>query len=186
MPRPGHAIRNLHSWVIKALRNLALYRIHRNLESLSASGLLEERPALLALDVSKGRIGLAGADASWQLATPLRTIRRRRLAADLEALRQVILERAAALLVVGWPLNMDGSEGPRCQSVMAFARKLDRTFDLPVVLQDERLTTFAAEDVLAARRPGGRRRNRPDPDALAAAMILQDFLDAYWRRSAPR
>jgi putative Holliday junction resolvase len=169
--------------LIKALRNLALSKIHRNLESLSVSGLLERRPALLALDVSKRVIGLAGADPSWRLATPLRTIQRRRLAADLEALRQVIMERAAALLVVGWPLNMDGSEGPRCQSVMAFARELDRSFGLPVFLQDERLSTFAAEDVLAARQSTGRRRSAPDADALAAAQILEDFFAAARRRS---
>lgn len=141
----------------------------------------EPRPGLLALDVSKRAIGLAGADPTWRLATPLRTIRRTRLQADLLALRAAAEERAAGALVVGWPLNMDGSEGSRCQSVSAFATALDTALGLPVLLVDERLTTFAAEDLAAERglRPG--QRGTPDVDALAAAALLQDLLDRLCR-----
>jgi putative Holliday junction resolvase len=139
-----------------------------------------ERPGLLALDVSKRAIGVAGADASWRLATPLGTIRRRRLAQDVAALRAIIAEREARALVLGWPLNMDGSEGPRCQSVRAFADRLDAALALPILLWDERLTTFAAEQ--AAEEAGWRGQRRSGPlDALAAATILQDTLDAVAR-----
>lgn len=158
--------------------------IHRNLEGLrdALGRAARHLPGVLALDVSRRAIGLAGADQSWSLVTPLTTLRRTRLANDLEALRRVIVEREAGLLVLGWPLNMDGSEGPRCRSVMAFARSLDQAFEVPVFLQDERLSTFAAEE--AAARPGaGRGRSAPGLDALAAAQILEDFLAAVarWR-----
>ena len=120
------------------------------------------------------------ADPSWRLATPLRTIRRHRLAQDLAALAQVVRERDAGALVVGWPLNMDGSEGPRCQSVHAFATRLDEALALPILLWDERLTTFAAEE--AADRAGLRGETRAEAlDAFAAATILQDALDAVAR-----
>jgi putative holliday junction resolvase len=138
------------------------------------------RPGILALDVSKRAIGVAGADPGWRLATPLVTIRRRRWAQDLERLETIIHERAAGILVLGWPLNMDGSEGPRCQAVRAFAEQLDAALGLPILLWDERLTTFAAEEV--AQRAGLRGRRRADMlDALAAAAILQDVLNAVAR-----
>jgi putative Holliday junction resolvase len=155
-----------------------------NLEDLLAD--LSERggarPGLLALDVSKRALGVAGADAGWRLATPLTTIRRSRLAQDLERLRRIVAERDAGALVLGWPLNMDGSEGPRCQAVRAFADHLDAALGLPILLWDERLTTFAAEE--AAERAGLRGRKRTEMlDALAAAALLQDFLNALASRS---
>jgi putative Holliday junction resolvase len=138
------------------------------------------RPGLLALDVSKRALGVAGADAGWRLATPLETIRRTSWARDLERLRTIIEEREVAALVVGWPLNMDGSEGPRCRSVGAFAERLDAELALPMLLFDERLTTFAAEEM--AERAGLSARKRDLMlDALAAAAILQDALDALAR-----
>ena len=155
-----------------------------NLEDLLAD--LSERggarPGLLALDVSKRALGVAGADAGWRLATPLTTIRRSRLAQDLERLRRIVAERDAGALVLGWPLNMVGSEGPRCQAVRAFADDLDSALGLPILLWDERLTTFAAEE--AAERAGLRGRKRTEMlDALAAAALLQDFLNALASRS---
>lgn len=149
------------------------------LARLRAAG--EERPGLLALDVSKRAIGVAGADAGWRLATPLTTIRRTRWAQDLERLEGIIRERAAGALVLGWPLNMDGSEGPRCQAVRAFAENLDAALGLPILLRDERLTTFAAEE--AAERSGLRGRKRAEMlDALAAAALLQDVLNTLAQR----
>jgi putative Holliday junction resolvase len=140
-----------------------------------------ERPGLLALDVSKRAIGVAGADAGWRLATPLTTIRRTRWAQDLERLEGIIRERAAGALVLGWPLNMDGSEGPRCQAVRAFAENLDAALGLPILLRDERLTTFAAEE--AAERSGLRGKKRAEMlDALAAAAVLQDVLNTLAQR----
>jgi putative holliday junction resolvase len=140
-----------------------------------------ERVGLLALDVSKRAIGVAGADAGWRLATPLTTIRRARWAQDLERLESVIRERAAGALVLGWPLNMDGSEGPRCQAVWAFAERLDAALGLPILLWDERLTTFAAEETAADAGLRGRKRAEM-LDALAAAAVLQDVLNALARR----
>jgi putative Holliday junction resolvase len=142
-----------------------------------------ERPGLLALDVSKRAIGVAGADATWRLATPLETIRRRRFAQDLAALEEIVRERDVAALVIGWPLNMDGSEGPRCQSVRAFANSLDAELGLPMLLWDERLTTFAAEEVADHAGLRGKQRSQK-LDALAAAAILQDTLDAVARPRA--
>jgi putative Holliday junction resolvase len=139
------------------------------------------RPGLLALDVSKRAIGVAGADAGWRLATPLTTIRRKRLAQDLAQLERIIAERAAGALVLGWPLNMDGSEGPRCQAVRTFAERLDGALGLPILFWDERLTTFAAEE--AAEQAGLRGKKRAAMlDALAAAAVLQDLLNALARR----
>jgi putative Holliday junction resolvase len=151
-----------------------------NLEALVDLGRGRKRPGLLALDVSKRAIGIAGADASWQLATPLRTIRRRRLEQDLAALGEVVRERGAGALVIGWPLNMDGSEGRRCQSVRAFAEQLDAAQGLPMLLWDERLTTFAAQEVAAEAGLRSKRHTKA-LDALAAATILQDTLDAVAR-----
>ena len=168
----------------KARRKLHPLPIAGNLEPWLASLTVDPqprwRPGLLALDVSKRAIGVAGADPSWRLATPLTTVRRRRFAADLERLQALLRERAAAAMVIGWPLNMDGSEGPRCQSVRAFAVRLEAALGLPILLWDERLSTFAAEE--AAARAGLRGRRRADRlDALAAAAILQDALDTLAR-----
>jgi putative Holliday junction resolvase len=153
-----------------------------NLEDLLAhvSATARDRPGLLALDVSRRAIGVAGADAGWRLATPLSTIRRTRWPHDLEQLQRIIAERAAGALVLGWPLNMDGTEGPRCQAVRAFAEQLDAALGLPILLWDERLTTFAAEE--AAERAGLRGRKREQMlDALAAAAVLQEVLNAWAR-----
>jgi putative Holliday junction resolvase len=169
----------------KARRKLHLLPILSNLEDLLAHLPEAERgrPGLLALDVSKRAIGVAGADAGWRLATPLTTIRRGRWAQDLERLQRIIRERAAGALVLGWPLNMDGSEGPRCQAVRAFAENLDAALGLPILLWDERLTTFVAEE--AAARAGLRGRKREDMlDALAAAALLQDLLNALGGRQS--
>jgi putative Holliday junction resolvase len=154
-----------------------------NLEELLARVPEAERarPGLLALDVSKRAIGVAGADAGWRLASPLATIRRTRFAQDLARLESIIRERAAGALVLGWPLNMDGSEGPRCQAVRAFAEKLDGALGLPILFWDERLTTFAAEEAAAQAGLRGKRRGEM-LDALAAAAILQDCLNALARR----
>jgi putative Holliday junction resolvase len=143
------------------------------------------RPGLLALDVSKRAIGVAGADPSWRLASPLSTIRRKGFAQDVAALKALIGERAAGALVIGWPLNMDGSEGPRCQAIRQFAKDLDAEIGLPMLLFDERLSTFAAEE--AADRAGLRGRKREAMlDALAAAAVLQEVLNALARAAGGR
>ena len=131
---------------------------------------------MLALDVSKTAIGLAGSDPDWRLASPLITIRRNGLKKDLASVREWLDKREAGALVIGLPLNMDGSEGPRCQSIRQFASDVHQAFDLPILLWDERLTTFAAGE--RADEMGLKGRNRAGMlDALAACLILEDAIE---------
>jgi putative Holliday junction resolvase len=141
------------------------------------AGLLPARGSLLALDASRKRVGFAGTDAERRLVTPLLTQARttpERLAGTLQRL---IGERAAVALVLGFPLNMDGSEGPAARAARSLARELACRTTLPVLLQDERLTTFAVEDALAEGRIRRPRRGEP-LDHDAAAVILEDALRA--------
>jgi putative holliday junction resolvase len=138
---------------------------------------LPPRGSLLALDLSKRRIGLAGTDVERRLATPLQTFERSGRAKDMERLRRVVAERRAVGLVVGLPLNMDGSEGPMAKTARAEAAALARELGLPTLLQDERLTTFAVEDAIAEGRLPRPRKGQP-VDHYAAAVILEDALQA--------
>ncbi|MGI9509159.1 MAG: Holliday junction resolvase RuvX [Geminicoccaceae bacterium] len=164
-------------------RKLHLLPILSNLRAfLDAAGGSggHERRSLLALDVSKKVIGLAGSDPDWRLATPIVTLRRSGLERDLKALGRWIEERNAGALIIGLPLNMDGSEGPRCQSVRQFAKDVDRALDLPIFLFDERLTTFEAGE--RADEMGLKGKKRADMlDALAACLILEDAVNALER-----
>jgi putative Holliday junction resolvase len=135
------------------------------------------RLGLIALDVSKRAIGVAGADPDWRLATPLLTVKRTKLAKDMERLESVLREREAGALVIGLPFNMDGTEGPRCQAIRQFAADLDRSVNVPTLLWDERLTTFDAEE--RAEEMGLKGQKRADfVDAIAASVILEDVLHA--------
>ena len=135
---------------------------------------------LIALDPGTKTIGVAAAGASRGLATPVETIMRSKFTADAERIFQLFDERGAAAIIIGLPVNMDGSEGPRVQSVRALARNLMRLRDIPVAFQDERLSTFEAEEKLIAA--GVRRDKRKAViDAHAAANILQSALDRLAR-----
>ncbi|WP_291844336.1 Holliday junction resolvase RuvX [Maricaulis sp.] len=139
---------------------------------------LEDLPdgPLIALDPGTRTIGVAACGASRGLSTPVETIKRTKFTADAERVFALLDERKATAIVMGLPVNMDGSEGPRVQSVRAMARNLMRLRDLPIVFQDERLSTFEAEEKLIA--VGVRRDKRKDIiDAHAAANILQSALD---------
>ncbi|MFO1073423.1 MAG: Holliday junction resolvase RuvX [Geminicoccaceae bacterium] len=149
-----------------------------NLQAFQA--LLPARGSLLALDVSKRRIGLAGSDLDRRLATPLRTLERAGAAKDAERLRQAVRERQAVALVLGLPLNMDGSEGPMAKAARGEAAMIARALALPVLLQDERLTTFAVEDAIEEGRVPRPRKGQPI-DHYAAAVILEDVLRALGR-----
>lgn len=144
------------------------------------AALLPARGSLLALDVSKRRIGLAGSDAERRLATAIATFERAGPVRDLERLRRVALERRAVGLVVGLPLNMDGSSGPMAQAARREAAAFARAFELPTLLQDERLTTFAVEDAIAEGRLPRPKRGQ-HMDHHAAAVILEDALGALRR-----
>ncbi len=141
-------------------------------------GLLPPLGSLLALDASKRRIGLAGTDPGRRLVTPLATFARGTWAEDVARLARVVGEREVAGLIVGLPLNMDGSTGPMAQAARALARNLDAAFGLPVLLQDERLTSFVVRDAIEeGRLPRPRRKGEP-LDHYAAAVILEDALRA--------
>jgi putative Holliday junction resolvase len=138
---------------------------------------LPAKGSLLALDLSKRRIGLAGTDAERRLATPLSTFERAGQARDMERLQRAVKERQAVGLIVGLPLNMDGSEGPMAETARREARKLGKALGLPVLLQDERLTTFAVEDAIEEGRLPRPKKGQPI-DHYAAAVILEDALRA--------
>ena len=146
--------------------------------------LVPQGARLLGLDVGTRTIGLALSDATWLVATPVRTIRRTRLAADAEALRSAALELEARGLVVGLPVEMDGRQGPRCQSVRQFVRNVEPVLALPVAFWDERLSTAAVERMLIGEADLSRRRRRDVVDRAAAAWILQGALDALRHQAA--
>ncbi len=149
---------------------------------------LPARGRLLGLDLGEKTIGLAISDRDRSLASPLETLRRGKFRQDAEALAAIIAEREVAGLVLGLPVNMDGSEGPRCQSTRQFARTLESeaALSLPVALWDERLSTAAVERLLIDEADMTRARRAEVVDKMAAAYILQGALDALAKtRSQP-
>jgi putative pre-16S rRNA nuclease len=136
---------------------------------------------LLGFDVGEKTIGLALSDASFMVATPLETIRRKRFSADAEAIARICAEHRVGGLVIGLPVNMDGSEGPRAQSTRAFARNLEARLGLPYAFWDERLSTAAVERMLVDEADMTRKRRGKVVDKLAASYILQGMLDAMAR-----
>jgi putative Holliday junction resolvase len=137
---------------------------------------LPEGGVLLGLDLGTKTIGTALSDAGWRFATAGKTLPRGKFARDLEVLRMLAGEREVAGIVLGLPLNMDGSEGPRAQSARAYARNL-APLQLPVLLWDERWSTASAgRDLIAQDVSRARRAERID--SHAAAVILQGALDA--------
>ena len=134
---------------------------------------------LAGLDVGTKTIGIATCDAGWSYATPAETLRRTKFTADLEALKTFITKHGLIGLVVGLPLNLDGSDSPRTQSVRAFARNL-APLDLPLLLWDERWSTVAVERAMI-EADMSRARRAAKVDAHAAAHILQGAIDALVR-----
>ena len=130
----------------------------------------------LGVDVGRARIGLALADDVLRTARPLRAVPRRDEAATLADIGETALEYEVGQLVVGLPLNMDGSEGPSARHARAFAERLSAALGVPAALHDERLSTFEAETRLRDRGISGKDR-RSLVDAEAAAVILQGWLD---------
>jgi len=136
---------------------------------------LPEGGRLLGLDTGTQTIGLALCDAGWHIASPAHTLKRRKFAQDKAALADFIAAQAVRGLVIGLPLNMDGSESPRSQAARAFARNI-AVLDLPILLWDERWTTAAAERAMIAQDMS-RARRAERIDAHAAALILQAAID---------
>jgi putative Holliday junction resolvase len=148
--------------------------IHPDLASLAAA--LPPGAALAGIDLGTKTIGVAVSDRLRQVATPLQTIRRVKFTEDAAQLTAILAARAIGGLVIGLPLNMDGSEGPRCQSTRAFARNLDRLGGVEIAFWDERLSTVAAERALL-EADTSRKRRAEVIDHVAAGFILQGALD---------
>jgi putative holliday junction resolvase len=147
---------------------------------LSRDGLPREG-RLMALDVGTKTVGVATSDALRMLATPLLTVKRSRLAADLTALTDLARKHEVRALIIGLPLNMDGSEGPRCQSIRQFAANIARhgppaLASLPILFQDERLSTAAVTRGMIDDYDMSRAKRAERVDAAAAAWILESAL----------
>lgn len=132
---------------------------------------------LLGMDPGTKTIGLALSDTMHIVATPVETLKRTKFKNDVARIIEIVEKENVGGFVIGWPVNMDGSEGPRCQSVMAFARNLAEKIDLPQLLWDERLSTAAVERTLI-EADSSRARRKQVVDKLAAAYILQGALHA--------
>ncbi|WP_127105167.1 Holliday junction resolvase RuvX [Pararhodobacter zhoushanensis] len=132
--------------------------------------------ALAGLDLGEKTIGVAVSDLRRSVATPLETVKRSKFTLDAARLLDIAKSKALAGFILGLPLNMDGSEGPRCQSTRAFARNLERLTDLPIGFWDERLSTVAAERALLAFDTSRAKRAQVI-DHVAAGFILQGVLD---------
>ena len=147
---------------------------------IAAAARLPPRGALIGLDLGTKTIGVAVSDPDRKLATGVETVARTNFTADAARLLALAAERKAAGFVLGLPINMDGSEGPRAQATRAFARNLARLTALPIALWDERLSTAAVErDLIAADASRGKRKAVIDQHA--AMFILQGALDRLLR-----
>jgi putative Holliday junction resolvase len=147
---------------------------------VDAAPLWPQRGALIGLDLGTKTIGVAVSDPDRKLATGVETIERKAFSADAVRLLALAAERRVVGLVLGLPINMDGSEGPRAQSTRAFARNLAQRTQLPIGLWDERLSTAAVErDLIAA--DVSRKKRAAIIDEHAAVYILQGALDRLAR-----
>jgi putative Holliday junction resolvase len=147
-----------------------------------AIALLPARVPVVGLDLGSKTIGIAISDITRRIASPIETITRKKFTEDARRLLAIAEERKAGLIVLGMPLNMDGSEGPRAQSTRAFARNLARLTPLPITFWDERLSTAAVERMLIGADTS-RARRAEIVDKLAAVYILQSALDSLVQSS---
>ncbi|MEM8574164.1 MAG: Holliday junction resolvase RuvX [Pseudomonadota bacterium] len=137
---------------------------------------LQPGARLLGFDLGTKTIGLALSDVTRAIATPYETLRRTKFTADAKSLASIVDKEGVGGLVIGLPLNLDGTEGPRAHSTRAFARNLAQHMDLPMAFWDERLSTAAVERHLI-EADASRKRRAEVVDRMAAAYILQGALD---------
>ena len=147
-----------------------------SLKELSGTFAPEDR--LLGLDVGAKTIGLALSDTRRSIASPMETIRRGKFTADADTIQAIAGENGVRALVIGLPVSMDGTEGPRCQSVRQFAKNLDDAIGVDYAFWDERLSTSAVERMLVNEADMTRKRRAEVVDKMAAAYILQGAIDA--------
>lgn len=133
---------------------------------------------IIGLDVGEKTIGIALSDAGLIIASPLRTIKRQKFYLDYMELQKTIDEFKIYAVVIGFPLNMNGSEGPRCQSVQQFAKNIIQKKDIPIIFWDERLSTMAVNRQMIDADISRQKRDKL-VDKLAASYILQGFLDSF-------
>ncbi|SUZ30456.1 Putative pre-16S rRNA nuclease [Roseibaca ekhonensis] len=148
--------------------------LHDDIGNFAAA--LPPMRAVAGLDLGDKTIGVAVSDRMLSIASPLQTIRRKKFGLDAAALLAILDAREIGGIILGLPRNMDGTEGPRCQSTRAFARNLSRLTDRPIGFWDERLSTVAAERALL-EADTSRRRRAEVIDHVAAGVILQGALD---------
>tara|TARA_R110002124_G_scaffold45372_12_gene137448 strand:+ start:170 stop:646 length:477 start_codon:yes stop_codon:yes gene_type:complete len=148
--------------------------IHETIEGFAAA--LPPHGALMGLDLGIKTVGVAVSDTFRSVSTPLQTIRRTKFTADAVAIEALLTARTVVGIILGLPLNMDGSEGPRGQATRAFARNMARRIDTPIGYWDERLSTVAAERILL-EADTSRKRRAEVIDHVAAGFILQGALD---------
>ena len=132
--------------------------------------------AIAGLDLGEKTIGVAVSDTFLSVATPLETVRRKKFTLDADRLLQIIAARRLGGLILGLPRNMDGSEGPRCQSARAFATNFEAVFDIDIAFWDERLSTVAVTRTML-EADLSRARQKEVVDKMAASYILQGALD---------
>ncbi|TKZ21404.1 Holliday junction resolvase RuvX [Shimia litoralis] len=151
-----------------------MIHIHEDINDLADA--LPVTQALIGLDLGTKTIGVAISDSFQTVATPMETIKRKKFGIDAARLLEIIDQRSIGGIILGLPRNMDGSEGPRCQSTRAFARNLSQLTAIPIGYWDERLSTVAAERALLEADTSRKRRSEVI-DHVAASFILQGMLD---------
>ena len=132
----------------------------------------------MGLDLGTKTIGVALSDVSHMIASPLETVKRKKFRDDAARLQNIMDDHNVGSILLGLPVNMDGNEGPRCQSTRAFADNVIQLGDIPITFWDERLSTSAVERMLVDDVDMTRKRRGEVIDKLAAVYILQGFLDA--------
>lgn len=138
---------------------------------------------VLALDVGERRVGIAISDPTGALARPLQALARSSREANFAAIAAIVAEHGVGLVVVGLPLSLDGTEGPQARRITGYVDRLADHLSVPVVLWDERFTTAEAEEILRQSRSEKKRRRARasgELDAIAAAVILQSYLDSRY------
>jgi len=138
---------------------------------------VEANQRVLGLDVGSKTIGLALSDVTHMIASPLETIKRTKFSKDLQSLKTLVTNQDVGALIIGLPVSMDGTEGPRCQSTRQFAANVNAALELPIGFWDERLSTVAVQRILVEDVDMTRKRRGEVVDKAAAAYILQGALD---------
>lgn len=144
---------------------------------------LESGRRFLGLDLGTKTIGLALSDTGHHIASPYLTLARKKFTQDAAELVKIAARENVGALVLGLPVNMDGTEGPRCQATRAFARNIALQIPVPIALWDERLSTVAVQRMMTEEADLSRARRAELVDKLAASYILQSYLD--WMRKQP-